>query len=519
MRAGDVALLVALTLGAFAVRLLRLLESPEPPGTDGYYYVVQVRHLLAEGRLHVPDASWTLRWLALGAWLAREPLLGVKAMSAALAAACVPAAWFAGSRLARASASENVSPERERFAAWALAAWAAASPTLMHLSGDFPKTLGAAAPLLAVVGWGAASMTGQRLRAWSLLAGVGALLLAATAHRLGASLLGLGAVGVGLGLLLRGRASVPERKGPLILVGVVALGGFAVLTAVLPNLLHPRDLERVSTQLALSPGVPPPFAYFRLRATHPVQQVELGAAWGGVVLGCVLLWRRRALRPLVAALLVPLLVCLFPLWRRDVLDVGYRTSLLAPLVAMPLGVLGLPARVTGLLRSRLAAVMALGLVVLARWGFNPSATPPYVRYRTLLARIPEPLPELLIAHQGLNFLYGHLTWHEAMAWAPEPGLDRTRIGRIVWGIPADEWEAHAPTRDGVPAPVRLDRDYFYVREDVFESFAAHAREEGDEDVLERLSDWRNPSAVRPASLLRNREASATAPADPPASAP
>jgi hypothetical protein len=503
-----VALLAALTLGAFAVRLLRLLESPEPPGTDGYYYIVQVRHLLADGRLHVPDASWTLRLLGLGAWLSREPILGVKAMSAVLAAACVPAAWFAGARLARASASpEDGFPERERCAAWALATWAAASPTLMHLAGDFPKTLGAAAPLLAVVGWGAAP--GHRRAGW-LLGGLGALLLAATAHRLGAALLGLGAVGAGLGLLLRGRGAAPERKGPLLVTGVAALLGFMGLTTVLPNLLHPQDLERVSTQLDLSLGVPPPFSYFPLRATHLVQQVELGLAWGGVGLGAVLLWRRRALRPLVAGLLLPLLVCLFPLWRRDVLDLGYRTSLLAPLLAMPLAVLAFPARLPALTRSRLGAVVALGLVVLARWGFEPSHAPPYARFRTLIARIPQPLPELLIAHQGINFLYGHLTWREAMAWAPEPGLDRTRIGRLAWGIRQGEWDAYAPSGDDVPRPVRLDRDYTYVREDVFEAFVARAREEGDDDLLARLADWRNPSAVRPASLLRNREG-ATAP--------
>ena len=58
---------------------------------------------------------------------------------------------------------------------------------------------------------------------------------------------------------------------------------------------------------------------------------------------------------------------------------------------------------------------------------------------------------------------------------------------------------------GLPAPVRLDRDYVYVREDVYEAFLARAREEGDEDLAERLADWRNPSAVRPASLLRNRD--------------
>jgi len=52
--------------------------------------------------------------------------------------------------------------------------------------------------------------------------------------------------------------------------------------------------------------------------------------------------------------------------------------------------------------------------------------------------------------------------------------------------------------------VPLDPEYAYVREDVWEAFVARAQAEGDDDLRERLRDWRNPSRARPASLLRNR---------------
>jgi hypothetical protein len=483
----------ALTLGAFLVRLGRLLESPEPPGTDGYYYVVQVEHWLTEGFFHVRDASWVLRVLALGAAVLGGPVVGVKVVSALLAALCVPAAWFVGREL------DRVAGEGRRTRALGLAVWAAVSPTLTHLAGDFPKTLGAVAPLLVVLAW----VLSDR-RGWgALLGGAGALLLAATAHRLGASLLGLGAVGACMGLVLRGRRDTPERKWPLVLVGLACLVSFALLTTVLPNLLHPQDLERVSSQLDLSPGAPPPFPYFALRRTHVLQQVELGASWLGLVAGAVLLWRRRESRPLVMGLVLPLAVCLLPLWRGDVLDLGYRTSLLAPLLAAPLVLLAVPSPRRGL-RSWALALPVLALVPLARFGFDPQATPPYGRFRAVIARIPRPLPELLITHQGVNFLYDHVTGQDAMAWAPEPGLDRTRVGRLVWGVLDGEWMAYAPEQEGLPPPVRLDRDYVYVREDYFEAFLARVRAEGDEELLDRLTDWHNPSVVRPASLLRNR---------------
>lgn len=494
------ALLALLTLGAFSVRLLRLLESPEPPGTDGYAYVVQVEHWLSEGRLHFPDSSWVLRLLALGAAALGQPIPGLKWASAVLAAACVPAAWFAGLRLARAIAPDSEPPPHARSLALALAAWAAASPTLTHLSGDFPKTLGLVAPALLALGL----LASRPRRAVHLLALAAALLLTATAHRLGAMLLLLGAAGALLGLVLRGRPGSPERRWPLVALGAGTLTLFAALTAVLPSLLHPQDLERVFPQLDFSLGLPPPFAWFPLRRTHALQQVELAAAWGGVVLGAWLLWRQRASRPWVAALLLPLLVCLLPLWRRGVLDLGYRTSLLAPLLAVPLVLLAIPAPVWVRLRTPALALLALALLPAARWGFDPHATPPYTYYRSLLARLPQPLPELLIAHQGVSFLYSHLTGREAMAWAPEPGLERTRIGRLVWGVKDGEWLAWAPSAPELPAPHRLDRHYVYVREDVYEAFRTRALAEGDEDLAARLADWRNPSAVRPASLLRNR---------------
>jgi hypothetical protein len=139
----------------------------------------------------------------------------------------------------------------------------------------------------------------------------------------------------------------------------------------------------------------------------------------------------------------------------------------------------------------------------ARTGRDPAATPPYARYRALLARLPE-RPQLLIAHQGLSFLYGHLTWHEAMAWAPEPGLDRRTIGRIAWGIRPGEWRERGAIRAGAPRPVPLDADYTYVREDVWEALVQGARAAGDDELLERIADWRNPSAVRSSALVRNR---------------
>lgn len=479
-RCGGV-LVAALAAAAFAVRFQRLLESPHPLGTDGYYYVVQLEHWWREGRLHVPDASWVLRFLAL---------FGLKVGAALLAAACVPAAWLAGARLERLRAGDEPPGS---VAPCAAAAWMAASPTLMFMTAEFPKQLGAAAPSLALLAWAIRPRRGLQA-----LVGLALFLLAATAHRAGAALVLASALGAGIGWLSRGVTRRP-RWLPLALAGGAL---FAALTAFLPGLLHPADWERLKDARLSWPSLPQPLA---------VRGPELLLAWAALPLGLAGWLTRPSLRPVLGALLLPLCVCLAPAWGAQM---SARLLLLAPVAAAPLWVVSFPRRWTLALPARGLAAVALLATVLSRWGADPRALPPYERFERLIGKLPRPLPELLIAHQGLSFFYDHVTGKEAMAWAPEPELDFTRVGRIAWGIRDEEWMAYAT---GGPAPVRLDAAYTFVREDVWARFRGRALAEGDDDLQERLADWRNPSRVRSAALKRNR-APATAPdarGDPP----
>lgn len=469
-----------LTSAAFAVRLWRLSESAEPPGWDGYYYVVQADSLWLEGRLHVPDASWVLYLFGALRALVGEPVGAVQLGSSLLAAACVPVSFWVGRALAR-----------RESAGWWLAAWAAASPSLTHLAADFPKNLGVAAPLLAMFACAASERPRVRVMAAAFA------FAASLAHRLGAALVIIALAGGLAGWLLRRR-----RAGAIwpVALSLAALAAFAVASAVLPNLLHPEDLSRLQGQFSLRPGWPPPIPYFALRATAWPERIELMLPWLALPAGVVALARWPEHRPQVAASLACLACIVLPTWRGDALDVGYRLSLMGPLVSVPIATAW--ASRSSLAPRRWLLAPALAAVLLARAGFGPEDGPPYRRYRKLVDAVPRPLPELLIAHQGISFLYDHRTGHEAMAWAPEPWLDRSRVGRLAWGIRDGEWEAFAAGAE--PAPRRIDSDYVYVREDVWEAFAAQARVHGDDELRDRLEDWRNPSRVRPRSLLRNR---------------
>jgi len=465
---GRAARLGLLTLAAFVVRVL-VSWTDHPLGTDGYYYIVQIEDLVRTGELHVPDSSWVLRVLALPHALGAPAIASLAWASAALAAAAVPAAYLLGA---------HRSPRHGEL----LAALTAASPTLTHLGADFPKNLGAVAPLVGLLAAMAAHRRGVR-HAWIAAVVLGGL--AATAHRLGAVLV--------LAVLVA--SACVRRVSPRALALVAVAGAaFVAATTMLPGLLHPADLHRVTGQLRTVPWPPAPFAFLPLRPTHPAEVVELSTAWLAV-LATPIAWRRdRVLTAWALALLLP---ALFPWWRHDALDLGYRCHLLGPVGSLAMATAALPDALAAWVPR--AAWLALPAATV---GFDPALQPPYERYERMVQRLPRPLPELLIAHQGLNFLYDHQTGHEAMAWAPEPELSRQQIGRIAWGIRPGEWRAVLRASD--PAVVTLGDRYHYVREDVWESLVQRAMDRGDDELLERIEDPRNPTRIRPAALTRNR---------------
>ncbi|MFT3710972.1 MAG: hypothetical protein QM817_25380 [Archangium sp.] len=453
--------LAALTLAAFIARLIHLSSSAEPNGWDGYSYVVQLERLASEGRLHWPDSSWVLWFLAALHVVIPSVIVAIKVGACLLAALVVPVAWRAGGP--------------------ALAMWAACSPTLTHFAGDFPKNLGVVAPLVFLLG--------GRARIPATLIAIAA---AALAHRVGAALL----FACGLGVLL-GLVTARARAGRVALGFAAIAVVFTAMSVALPGVLHPADLERVSSQLDFTLHAPPPWPYFSLRETSWVQRLELLLAWPAVFIGIVRFVRQSEARVRTGALLFPLLLCVLPLWRTDALDLGYRLALMAPVFAVPL-----------LLDTKQRELKPAWLLVLplvffvARSGFDPQQTPPYTEWRAIIARIPRPLPKLLIAPQGMNFLYDHETGSESMAWAPEPELDRRDVYRLAFDVTDGEWAELAG--NDAPAPVRLSANVVYVREDVWERFRLRALEDDDDDLRARVTSTRNPSRVRPASLTRTR---------------
>lgn len=91
-------MVAALLIAATAIRLRALLASPYPTGIDGYWYLIQVRSLLEDGRLYYPSAP-LVPWLMAGAALVLGPPLAVKVIAALGSAALVVPSYLVARRV------------------------------------------------------------------------------------------------------------------------------------------------------------------------------------------------------------------------------------------------------------------------------------------------------------------------------------------------------------------------------------------------------------------------------------
>ncbi len=494
--------LLALGAGSFFVRLFALLSQAHPFGYDGYYYVTQLTRYVISGHLHTPESSWVIWLMVPVRLLVGDSILAVKLSSALLVALCVPGAYLAVQAIGkRLSSGQN--DEAVRLAPWLAAMWAAGSPVLSLLAAEFPKNLGmvTAGLFFWAVWW---SKPGGRMHwVWiSILA-----LLTMTAHRLGVLLIAIPITATVLEYFLHFGDHKSRRSWALAVVILAIAFLFGTLSYLLPNLLHPSDLERLKGALSNHPSLLP-LAYFHLWSPSLALKIELSAGWPLLILMGWGIVRKMKAWPLLMIFSASFILCNFPFWETSHLDLGYRLGLLGPLFTFISSFMLLHFRVHGVNKPRRSGVV-LSLIVgavslsLAPLGMQTNRMPPYDRYMAMISLIPKPYPKKTIAHSGMNFYYGHLTRHPAVAWAPLASEDSSKIYRIAWGISDGQWLEFLENHDVHFTPMRLDPDYTYLREDDWEAFVTWARESKDSDLLDRIFSNKNPNRKKPAYLQRN----------------
>jgi hypothetical protein len=486
------AAVAALFTWAFASRVALLLETPTPLGIDGYYYAIQVRALLEEGRLHYPSLPLAFWWLTPFAALT-EPVRGVKLGAVAGTAAIVFPLFLLVRRLSG-----------SRSAGVVAAALVATSSQSFYLSSEFVKQgLGLTLVACFLATLAAALDQPTRLRVAGVLVWLGLSLLT---HKLAAGV----ALLVGTAALAmhawRSRAQLPRRLRWLL----AAVAGIAACFA-LGMLLAPQRMLGAQGLSLLTEA-------FQAQADGSVATLKRPS-------GVQLFLRREVLWGGIAALLLSLHAAFWPAGPRaapgahKLPPVAFGLVLLAALTAFPgwdvsnPEGLGMRLRLTAFLAFAPCAALLFARLLAGRpWGAALMATcaavvlpvllPPHIRHAG--ARVPGPYlqalhsfqdqlrPDALVitTQRSLAFM---VTWHtRARALRSVPAsLDPTRTYRLLPKADVEPVFAAALERHqaaSLPGTARRDRaPLVLLSESSFQQLLAELPPE----VRRRWSAWPN----------------------------
>ncbi|CAN5787683.1 hypothetical protein BH11MYX3_BH11MYX3_44520 [soil metagenome] len=226
------AAIAALVAMSFWTRWSMLTGSPFPVGIDGYFYPIQLRSPLDHGTLAYP-ASPLAFWLMAPLAAITDPMTGAKLGAALFGALIAVPAYGVGARLGKSRGAGLIA------AALATTSAGSAFLTIEFVKNGIGLTVGLTALWLVL----RALETRKRLRIFLAIAAVTAAFLT---HKMAAGLVLL----IAIPAAIAEAANVGELRGRRLLYLIGALGGIAVLVAILgvafpERFLSPDDLTLV----------------------------------------------------------------------------------------------------------------------------------------------------------------------------------------------------------------------------------------------------------------------------------
>jgi hypothetical protein len=406
-------------VGAAAWARLGVLSAwPEPVGVDGYWYAVQLRSLLEQGRTAdstLPAALWFLAPFAA----ALGPIGGLKLGAAIGVSLHALTAFALGRALARSSAAGLVA-----------AAVVATSPGSIYLTTEFVKqgiALTLLAGFLAALVLARERPSGGRI-AIAAVAGVAVAL----SHKL-ALAIALAALGAVLVAEVRRRPA--KRRWLAALVGLgLAAAGFLAATRARWLGVFGSEAELSLPALRFPSGV-------ALRFGH---EAALAAAVAVLLIGLELARRRRGSGPLegspVGWTLVGLALAIALPWLAvdDPDGIGLRLRVSAHLALAPLAGLLLAALLEdGRHRAVGAIAVAVALVAMRPLAREEGVVRPNPALVAAAARVAADLPpdaDLVTPDRQVAFL---LTWQSRRPARTRPGDGA--IGARTWRVLPRAW--------------------------------------------------------------------------------
>lgn len=503
---GEWMMAVVLAMGSAMLRFWALRQTPYANGWDAYFYLVQLKSWVEEGRLHSPEASLIYPYLRVLYALAGDYVLALKLGAAGLAGAFTLLV-YCFCRRSREGWQEAEPGFRPSYALL-LAAWFLFSPQLTYFAAQYPKNLLGLVLLLAFM-----SSLPLRPTTWRTLA-LPAMLLVLNyfGHRLTFALAMLYGLFWCLAIFMQ-QTSLWAWKGwkPLVSVGILVAVLLGLSGHYLPGLLQVPDMGRLKGVFSLQPIFGPWEFVRRFWADGRLsgwwlEEIGLSVAMMVFAAGWFLSKRgRRSAGPMCIALFALCLLLLFPFVEWSFTGIAYRFFLvfvlLAPLLA---GVL--PAKGG---RGKALATVLLFLLAFFSWkSYDPNKhDPAYATFDKVTTRVMRQInasssrPELLIAHNALAEYFTFSTGIDAMPWLPDYPVDSTRLWRLAYGQRLQTLRYYAgPGADTLVQPI--DPHYSLLPEYCWQRALRHAAMEGDSAFVEMGKSWLNPARMRPEYLSR-----------------
>ncbi len=479
---------VSVVVGLFT-HCYHLTLTEHPSGWDGYYYVMQLHSWWEHGQMQSPDSSLIYPFLSVFRVFSDDYVVVVKLGVVVLVVLFIVSCVLIG----------GVGRQEKQWS-WLLVFLLVMSPSLTFVAAQYPKNLLGFIFLI----WCLRHLTERRF-----LLAVLFFLLTFFTHRMTA---GLAVLFVPIILYQY------SHKLFFWATSVMILTTLAV-TIFLPGLLHWTDLSRFQGEFSMEPGFAPltfpdlwnwklSFWWFLEIALHFILVLAL-------LIRLVRSKQLLSFHKFTVLLFWIQVVLLFPFFNMEAGSVGYRfyliSLLLTPLLAM------------AVLRERnirLPVILSILLILCAVFSYRAYDislfNPDYNLYSKVADNVikhmdvlytqleSEEKPDLIVAHQGIAELIIIKSDIDALNWSPSSSKDPRLVWRVVAGLRKYDFVSHLDERD-MERIVRLDVNYYLVPEIIWNKMKISVRKAKDNELLSRMSDWRNPSEERPQFLSRFKD--------------
>lgn len=453
-----------------------LFGSVHPSGWDGYYYVMQIDSVLQHGQMQSSDYSLIYPFLLVFTLFTSNVIVVFKVGVLVLIAGFLVtlALVFKGKPLI--------------YLALLFIA-AVFSPSLTYIAAQYSKNLLGLIFLVLYF-----KNYADRRYVWIVIF----FGLTFFTHRMTA----------GIALLFFPLIFIKTRKSILVLVLVGALALMLIGVTLFPGVLHLADFERFHGEFNLVPSFAP-FAFLKTwdwslsiwwYAEVVIQVLSLGLLTGSLIREKAL-FNINSLKPLLFWLFVLLW---FPFFKMDQGTIGYRFYLIS-LVLTPL----LLFYAVESYRLKFSTWILIPLAVMAISSFKSYDKdifePNWNKFNRVALKTIDELKskkvDLVIAHQGMAELIIIYSEMDALNWSPSSELDFSKVWRLATGIEYYDLSKYLEKKD-LSEVVRIDLDYYLIREDVWKLWLEQVEVSQDNELLGRVRNPLNPERTLPNYLKK-----------------